>query len=86
MLRIRTGNYLQELQRDTGSTFSIVQKAAWKELNKKGSDQFTTTNQSFMLANGQSQTAIITELFLMEDKDLSVPVILGLDLQLFFLL
>lgn len=78
---------------DTGSTFSIIQKKVWRELNRKGSDQFIKTNQSFMLANGQSQTAIgkvkwrcelkteefEVDFFVMEDKDLAVPVILGLD-------
>ncbi len=78
---------------DTGSTFSLVQYKIWKKLNKKGDDQFTTSKQSFILANGQSQKAIgkvrwmceikeekfEVEFFVMEDKDLAVSVILGLD-------
>lgn len=78
---------------DTGSTFSIVQKKIWKELTKKGSDQFSISHQNFILANGQCQKAIgkvrwmceikeekfEVDFFVMEDKDLAVSVILGLD-------
>lgn len=78
---------------DTGSTFSIVQRKIWKELSKEKSDQFTTSNQNFILANGQCQKAIgkvrlmceikeekiEVDFFVMEDKDLAVSVILGLD-------
>ncbi len=78
---------------DTGSTFSLVQYKIWKKLTKKGDDQFSTSKQNFILANGQSQKAIgkvrwmceikeekfEVEFFVMEDKDLAVSVILGLD-------
>lgn len=37
---------------DTGSTFSIVQQKIWKKLSRKGTDQFSASNQNFILANG----------------------------------
>lgn len=39
---------------DTGSTFSLLQKKAWQRLKKKY-EQLTRSDQTFMLANGQSQ-------------------------------
>lgn len=80
---------------DTGSTLSLIQKSFWKQLCKE--EQFQSSNgQSFLLANGQRQTAIgkvewrceiqgqpvKLTLFILNDADLTVPIILGMDFLL----
>ncbi|XP_073808802.1 adenosylhomocysteinase isoform X1 [Danio rerio] len=77
---------------DTGSTFSLLQKKLWERLKKKD-EQLTRSDQTFMLANGQSQKTLGKVLWaceiygvkhevtfhVMDDDSLAVPVILGLD-------
>lgn len=72
---------------DTGSTFSLIQESCWNQLCHQEQYQ-PSEGQSFLLANGQRQTAIgkvkwkceIQEqsvdliLFIMQDADLTVPV------------
>lgn len=80
---------------DTGSTLSLIQKSFWKQLCKE--EKFQSSNgQSFLLANGQRQTAIgkvewnceiqgqqmKLTLFILNDEDLTVPIILGMDFLL----
>ncbi|XP_067301623.1 uncharacterized protein [Pseudorasbora parva] len=80
---------------DTGSTLSLIQKSLWKQLCKE--EQFQSSKgQSFLLANGQRQTAIgkvewsceiqgqhmKIVLFILNDADLTVPIILGMDFLL----
>lgn len=80
---------------DTGSTLSLIQESCWKQLcNAEPYQQ--CQGQSFMLANGQKQTAlrkvnwrgeiqglqVDLALFIMSDTDLTVPIILGMDFLL----
>ncbi len=77
---------------DTGSTLSLIQESCWKQLHHQ--EQWKSSKgQTFMLANGQMQTAIgMSEcecdlqgkqlkltLYVMKDSDLTVPIILGMD-------
>ncbi len=80
---------------NTGSTLSLIQKSSWRQLCKKEPYQLSKY-QSFMLANGQHQTAIgkvnwlcwiqgqqvDLTLFILKDTDLTVPIILGMDFLL----
>ncbi len=80
---------------DTGSTFSLIQKSFWKQLCHQEQYQ-PSEGQSFLLANGQKQTAIgkvkwkcevhgqtvDLTFFIMRDADLTVPIILGMDFLL----
>lgn len=83
--------YLQAVI-DTGSTLSLIQESCWKQL--KNHEVWKSSNgQTFLLANGQSQTALGKSdwecelqgktfkltLYVMRDSDLTVPVILGMD-------
>ncbi len=77
---------------DTGSTFSLMQQEVWQRLKRKD-ENLTRSAQTFMLANGQSkktQGKVLWEcemygakheitFHVMDDKDLAVPIILGLD-------
>ncbi|KAI2663134.1 Transposon Ty3-G Gag-Pol polyprotein [Labeo rohita] len=77
---------------DTGSTFSLLQEKVWQRLRQKD-EQLTKSAQMFMLANGQSQKTqgkvcwqceiygVKQEItfYVMEDENLAVPVILGVD-------
>lgn len=78
---------------DTGSTLSLIQKSTWEQISKNEPYQ-PRGGQAFLLANGQQQTAIgrVTwkceiqgckmelTLYIMNDTDLTVPIILGMDL------
>jgi hypothetical protein len=80
---------------DTGSSLSLIQESAWKQLNH-GEPSQPSKGQTFMLANGQRQTAtgkvtwqckmqgqkFALTLFILKDRDLTVPVILGMDFLL----
>lgn len=75
---------------DTGSTFSLIQQSLWKQLSP------WEECQSFLLANGQRQNSlgkvswsceiqgqsVYVTFFIMQDSDLTVPVILGIDFLL----
>lgn len=77
---------------DTGSTFSLMQQKVWQRLKRKD-ELLTRSDQTFMLANGQSQKAqgkILWEcemygskhevtFYVMNDEDLAVLIILGLN-------
>lgn len=80
---------------DTGSTFSLIQKSLWKQLSPYEECQ-SSEGQSFLLANGQRQQSlgkvkwqceiqgqsVDATFFIMQDADLTVPVILGIDFLL----
>lgn len=80
---------------DTGSTLSLIQKACWKQLSQQ-EVYLPGGGQTFLLANGQRQTAvgkvvwkskvqgcpIELTLYIMNDADLTVPIILGMDFLL----
>uniref|UniRef100_A0A8C1PDC5 Gypsy retrotransposon integrase-like protein 1 n=4 Tax=Cyprinus carpio TaxID=7962 RepID=A0A8C1PDC5_CYPCA len=80
---------------DTGSTLSLMQKSLWNQLCKE-KVLLSSGGQTFLLANGHHQAAIgkvlwITKLhdvpveiefYIMNDSDLAVPVILGMDFLL----
>lgn len=80
---------------DTGSTLSLIQKACWKQLSRQ-EVYLPGGGQTFLLANGQRQTAvgkvvwkskvqgrpIELTLYIMNDTDLTVPIILGMDFLL----
>lgn len=77
---------------DTGSTLSLIQESCWKQLRQQETCK-PNQGQSFLLANGQKQTAIgklrwecelhgrtmDLTLYIMRDADLTVPIILGMD-------
>ncbi len=76
---------------NTGSMLSLIQESSWRQLCKKEPYQLSKY-QSFMLANGQHQTAIgkvnwlcwiqgqqvDLTLLILKDTDLTVPIILGM--------
>ncbi len=80
---------------DTGSSLSLIQESIWNQLSK-GEPSQPSKGQTFMLANGQKQaaTGMVTwhckvqaqqftlTLFILRDRDLTVPVILGMDFLL----
>lgn len=80
---------------DTGSTLSLIQKSCWKQLSRQ-EVYLPGGGQTFLLANGQRQTAvgkvvwksevqgrpIELTLYIMNDTDLTVPIILGMDFLL----
>lgn len=80
---------------DTGSTLSLIQESCWKQLRQQETCK-PSQGQSFLLANGQKQTAIgklrwecelhgrtmDLTLYIMRDADLTVPIILGMDFML----
>ncbi len=83
--------YLQAVI-DTGSTLSLIQESCWRQLENH--EVWKSSNgQNFLLANGQSQTALGKSdwecelqgktfkltLYVMRDSDLTVPIILGMD-------
>ncbi len=77
---------------DTGSTFSLLQQQIWQRL-RRNDEQLIQSTQTFMLANGQNQRTqgkviweceiygvkLAVTFYVMDDEDLAVPVILGLD-------
>ncbi len=77
---------------DTGSTLSLIQKSTWEQISRNELYQ-PSGGQAFLFANGQQQTAIgkVTwkceiqgrqmelTLHIMDDADLTVPIILGMD-------
>ncbi len=77
---------------DTGSTLSLMQKSIWQQLCKE-EVLLSSGGQTFLLANGHHQAAVgkviwiskvygvpvQTEFYVMNDADLAVPVILGMD-------
>ncbi len=77
---------------DTGSTFSLLQQKNWQRL-RRNDEHLIKSTQTFMLANGQNQQTrgkvlwecevygvkLAVTFYVMNDGDLAVPVILGLD-------
>ncbi len=77
---------------DTGSTFSLLQQKIWQRL-RRNDEHLIKSTQTFMLANGQNQRTqgkvlweceiygvkFAVTFYVMNDEDLAVPVILGLD-------
>ncbi len=77
---------------DTGSTFSLLQQKNWQRL-RRNDEHLIKSTQTFMLANGQNQRTqgkvlwecevygvkLAVTFYVMNDGDLAVPVILGLD-------
>ncbi len=80
---------------DTGSTFSPIQKSLWKKLSGH-EDYQSSGDQTFLLANGQKQSSLgkvnwdcevqgqkmNVTFYVMQDSDLTVPIILGIDFLL----
>ncbi|XP_057205890.1 uncharacterized protein LOC130564036 [Triplophysa rosa] len=80
---------------DTGSTFSLIQQSLWKQLSPREECQ-PSGGQSFLLANGQRQNSlgkvnwrceiqgqsVYITFFIMQDSNLTVPVILAIDFLL----
>ncbi len=76
---------------DTGSTFSLIQKSLWKKLSGH-EDYQSSGDQTFLLANGQKQSSLgkvnwdcevqgqkmNVTFYVMQDSDLTVPIILGI--------
>lgn len=77
---------------DTGSSLSLMQKSQWKHLCNE-EILLLSRGQTFLLANGHHQAAVgkvswmvkvhnvpvDVEFYIMNDSDLAVPVILGMD-------
>lgn len=77
---------------DTGSTLTLMRESLWKQLSQ-GEPCEPIEGQVFMLANGQRHKAIgrvqwqceiqgqslPLTIFILRDRDLTVPVILGMD-------
>lgn len=53
---ILRGRYFHAML-DTGSTFSLIQESCWRQLESKQKWK-SSGGQSFLLANGQVQTAL----------------------------
>lgn len=77
---------------DTGSTLTLMHKSLWKQLSK-GEPCDPSERHVFMLANAQRHEAVgkvqwqceiqgqgvALTIFILRDRDLSVPIILGMD-------
>ncbi len=80
---------------DTGSTFSLIEKSLWNKLSGY-EDYQPSGGQTFLLANGQRQSSLgkvnwdcdvqgqkmNVTFYVMQDSDLTVPNILGINFLL----
>ncbi|KAL2096828.1 hypothetical protein ACEWY4_006035 [Coilia grayii] len=78
---------------DTGSTYSVMTKTLWENIRKGGETLYCTGNQKFLMANGQESKALgkvsllltlnnthcTVDVFILEDSQLCLPLLLGLD-------
>ena len=78
---------------DTGSTFSLMQDKLWQQIKKPHETLMPCGNQEFALANGTAKQALgraqctldlhnsfwTHSMYVLDDKDLAFPIILGLD-------
>ena len=90
---METRGYTGEAVVDTGSTYTLMQNSLWQQLTRPGERMVIGEDRPFVLADGKAHTAMgmvklayvwhgsvwAVETYIMDDRHLTFPLILGLN-------